>query len=40
MNINSIKGKLTVEIVEANLTRDTETFGKMSPYVTIICGGT
>jgi Ca2+-dependent lipid-binding protein len=26
-------GKLRLTIVEANLTRDTETFGKMDPYV-------
>jgi hypothetical protein len=29
-------GKLRVHILEANLTRDTEAFGKMDPYV-IIC---
>ena len=26
-------GKLRLTIVEANLTRDTEAFGKMDPYV-------
>lgn len=26
------QGKLRVELVEAKLTRDTETFGKMDPY--------
>lgn len=28
-------GKLRVHIVEAKLTRDTETFGKMDPYIII-----
>jgi hypothetical protein len=28
-------GKLRVYIVEAKLTRDTETFGKMDPYCII-----
>lgn len=28
-------GKLTIHILEAKLTRDTETFGKMDPYVVI-----
>ena len=28
-------GKLRVHILEARLTRDTETFGKMDPYVMI-----
>lgn len=26
-------GKLRIHILEARLTRDTETFGKMDPYV-------
>ena len=28
-------GKLRVYIIEAKLTRDTEMFGKMDPYVVI-----
>jgi hypothetical protein len=28
-------GRLRIHIVEAKLTRDTETFGKMDPYVVI-----
>ena len=28
-------GKLTFELVEARLTRDTETFSKMDPYCKI-----
>jgi len=28
-------GKLKIHILEARLTRDTETFGKMDPYVVI-----
>jgi hypothetical protein len=28
-------GKLKVYIIQAKLTRDTETFGKMDPYVII-----
>jgi len=28
-------GKLRVHIVQAKLTRDTEAFGKMDPYVII-----
>ena len=39
MNINSIKGKLTIKVKDANLTHDTELFAKMSPYVVIQCGG-
>ena len=35
MNINSIKGKLTIKVKDANLTHDTELFAKMSPYVVI-----
>lgn len=31
----STSGKLKVYIVQAKLTRDTETFGKMDPYVII-----
>ena len=29
------KGKLTLEIKEAKLTRDTDTFGDMEPYLTV-----
>jgi len=32
------KGKLTVTIVEANLTNDTEVMGKMDPYVVATWG--
>lgn len=28
-------GKLRLEVIEARLTRDTEAFGKMDPYVKI-----
>ena len=28
-------GRLRLEIIEARLTRDTEAFGKMDPYVKI-----
>ena len=31
----SKSGKLTLHVVEARLTRDTEMFGKMDPYVII-----
>ena len=31
-------GKLTLRVVEANLTRDTEVIGKMDPYVQVING--
>lgn len=30
-------GKLKVHLVEAKLTRDTEVFGKMDPYVKMQC---
>ena len=29
------RGKMSLHIVGANLTHDTETFGKMDPYVQI-----
>jgi hypothetical protein len=29
------KGKLTLEIIEAKLSRDTDTFGDMEPYLTV-----
>ena len=32
-NISIHPGTLKIEIVEANLTRDVETFSKMDPYV-------
>jgi Ca2+-dependent lipid-binding protein len=38
--MNSIKGKLTVKVIEAKLTRDTEMFSDMDPYFKILCGGT
>ncbi len=38
--MNAIKGKLTVKLIEAKLTRDTEMFGSMDPYAKILCGGT
>ena len=38
--MNTIKGKLTVKVIEAKLTRDTEMFASMSPYVKLLCGGT
>ena len=37
--MNAIKGKLTVKVIEAKLTRDTEMFASMSPYVKVLCGG-
>ena len=30
-------GNLALTVIEARLTRDTETFGKMDPYVKIAC---
>jgi len=33
---NAKGGTLRVRLIEANLTRDTETFSKMDPYVNII----
>ena len=35
----SNSGSLTITINEARLTRDTDFFSKMDPYVTIFCGG-
>jgi Ca2+-dependent lipid-binding protein len=37
--MNAIKGKLTVKVIEAKLSRDTEMFASMSPYVKLLCGG-
>ena len=34
-NISIHPGILKIEIVEANLTRDVETFSKMDPYVQV-----
>lgn len=31
-------GKISIRVVEANLTRDTELFAKMDPYAKISCG--
>jgi len=30
------KGLLTLTLVEGKLTNDTETFGSMSPYITLV----
>jgi hypothetical protein len=37
--MNAIKGKLTVKVIEAKLSRYTEMFASMSPYVKLLCGG-
>ena len=34
-SVEKISGALTLNIIEAALTRDTEMFGKMDPYVSI-----
>jgi len=31
----AMSGSLRVEVIEARLTRDTETFSKMDPYATL-----
>lgn len=33
----SMHGTLRIHLEEAHLTHDTETFGKMDPYVKITC---
>jgi hypothetical protein len=35
MQVGATTGRLRLEVVEARLTRDTEAFGKMDPYVKI-----
>ena len=35
----SNSGSLTITVNEAILTKDTDFFTKMDPYVTICCGG-
>ena len=35
----TIQGELDIKIIDAKLTRDTEMFGKMSPFVQIEIGG-
>ena len=34
-----VPGDLDIKIIDAKLTRDTEFFGKMSPFVQIEIGG-
>ena len=36
---DAVKGILTLTVVEGKLTRDTEMFGKMSPYCSITHNG-
>ena len=36
---NASTGKLTVNVIEGHLLRDTEIFGKMTPLVVIECNG-
>ena len=38
-SINAVKGILTMTVVEGNLKRDTEMFGKMSPFCMITHNG-
>ena len=36
--LDQVQGKLTIETMEVELTRDTEMFGKMDPYIVIRLG--
>ncbi len=36
---DDVKGPLNIKIVGAELTRDTEMFGKMDPYLELFIGG-
>jgi Ca2+-dependent lipid-binding protein len=39
MDSSNTGGNLTLTVVQGQLTRDVETFGKMDPYVTIMYQG-
>ena len=36
---NNLAGDLDIKVIDAKLTRDTEFFGKMSPFVQVEIGG-